>query len=151
MWRVIGLVLLTCIGLSAWAADIRLTMRAEQEVRTLMNGDTLIQTRPVTRTHVGDIVTITLSYQNLSDEEAANVNIDNPIPAGTRFVLGSGFGQGAHFFVSYDNGRTYDDDIQIRHEPVTNVRWTLDNVPAYGQGEVGFQLRVEEASSRFMN
>jgi uncharacterized repeat protein (TIGR01451 family) len=149
MWQVIWLVLLASVGLSAWAADIRLTMRAEQEVRTIMNGETLIRTKPISRTHVGDVVTITLSYENMSNEEASNVNIDNPIPAGTRFVLGSGFGEGAHFFVSYDYGKTYDDDIQIRHESATNVRWTLDTVPAYGKGEVGFQLRVEEANARF--
>ncbi len=151
MRQVIWLVLLASIGLSAWAADIRLTMRAEQEIRTVRNGETLIQTKPVTHTRIGDVVTITLSYENMSNEDASNVTIDNPIPAGSRFVLGSGFGQGAQFYVSYDNGKTYDDDIQIRHEPATNVRWVLDNVPANGRGEVGFQLRVEEANTNFMN
>lgn len=143
-----GVLLLWAGVQTLWAdeADIALTMRAEKATKVVIDGQTLIQLKPVRRLAVGDILTITIAYRNQGDSPAANIHIDNPVPPGTHFVLGSGFGRGALFMVSYDNGRTFEEDIHIRKEPVTHVRWEFDSLPAGVSGEVGFQLHIDEAN-----
>jgi uncharacterized repeat protein (TIGR01451 family) len=99
---------------------------------------------------VGDVILLTLTYKNNEAQEAYNVNIDNPIPAGTRFVRGTGQGKGAVFLVSYDEGSSYEEDVRIHDTPVTNVRWRFDNIPANAEGEVSFELQVEKADHKLM-
>lgn len=144
-----GLVL--CLAMqAAWAleADISLSMRAEKATTIVVDGQKLVQLKPVRRLAVGDILNITLNYHNNSPADAANIRIDNPIPAGTRFVLGSGYGQGAVFLVSYDNGATFEEDIHMRKEAVTHVRWEFNELAGNAVGEVGFQLRIEDINAR---
>ena len=88
--------------------------------------------------------TISGYVKNNENQEAYNVNIDNPIPAGTRFVQGSGKGAGAVFLVSYDNGDSYEENIRIHETPVTHVRWRFENLAADAAGEVSFELQVEK-------
>lgn len=149
MLRVLWLALITSISLPVLAAaNITLTMRAEQEIRTVINDEVLIRYKAIQRVRVGDVVTITINYHNDSDSDAHNVKIDNPIPTGARFVLGSGFGEKAQFLVSYDNGLSFDDDIKIRKDAVTHVRWLVDDIPARTQGEVGFKLYIEDNNAQ---
>ena len=77
------------IGLSSLthAADVSLTMRAEKEVPVTIQGATVPMLKPVRRINVGDVILLTLTYKNNEAQEAYNVNIDNPIPAGTRLSL----------------------------------------------------------------
>ena len=102
MWRKLGLMTLLSMSGYLYAADIALTMRAEKRSTVVVNGETLLIHKAITRINVGDVITIVLNYQNKSSDDAYNVHIDNPIPAGTRFILGSGFGKEAVFLVSYD-------------------------------------------------
>lgn len=139
-------VLLTSLSLitSSFAADVSLRMRAEKEVPVTIQGATIPMLKPVTRINVGDVLVMTLSYKNNESQEAYNVNIDNPIPAGTRFMRGSGKGVGAVFLVSHDNGDSYEEDVRIHDTPVTNVRWRFENLAANAEGEVSFELQVEK-------
>ena len=102
------------------------------------------------RINVGDELTLVLNYTNTSDDDAYNVHIDNPIPAGTRFILGSGFGKEAVFLVSYDGGISYEEDFKVHNAPVTHVRWQFENLTGNAQGEVGFQLQVERADHKLL-
>ena len=142
------LLLLSCN--QAIAADISLTMRAEKEVPVTIQGTTVPMLKAVKRIAVGDTLVITLGYQNNEESEAYNINIDNPIPAGTRFMAGTGFGKGAVFLVSYDNGASYEEDIRVHNTPVTHVRWRFESLPAKATGDVGFQLQVERADHQLM-
>ena len=132
---------------SALAADVSLTMRAEKEVPITIQGATIPMLKPVKKISVGDVLVMTLSYKNNETQEAYNVNIDNAIPKGTRFIHGSGKGAGAVFLVSYDNGESYEEDIRIHDTPVTNIRWRFENLAAQAQGEVSFELKVETADN----
>lgn len=146
MWRKLGLVSLLALSNYLYAGDIELTMRAEKESTVNVNGEILTVRQPVKRINVGDVLTIVLNYSNNNPDDTFNIHIDNPIPAGTRFVLGSGFGKDATFLVSYDGGVSYVDDIHINKKPVTHVRWLFDTVPAHKKGEVGFKLEIERAN-----
>ncbi|MBL0230569.1 MAG: hypothetical protein IPP76_07125 [Moraxellaceae bacterium] len=98
--KIASLLCLIGMGLSlpADAADVSLTMRAEKEVPVTIQGITVPMLKPVRRINVGDVIVISLSYKNNEEQEAYNVNIDNPIPAGTRFMRGTGQGKGAVFW-----------------------------------------------------
>lgn len=140
-----------CLGLqTAWAegADISLSMHADKVIKVTIGGQTMVQLKPARRLTVGDVLNITLRYTNNSPASAANIHIDNPIPAGTRFVLGSGYGKGAIVLVSYDNGLTFEEDIHMRKEAVTHVRWEFDSIPGNASGEVGFQLHIDDINAR---
>ena len=150
MWRKLGLMTLLSMSGYLYAADIALTMRAEKRSTVVVNGETLLIHKAITRINVGDVITIVLNYQNKSSDDAYNVHIDNPIPAGTRFILGSGFGKEAVFLVSYDGGITYEEDFKVHNAPVTHVRWQFENLAANAQGEVGFQLQVERADHKLL-
>ena len=146
MWRKLGLICLLALSSDLYADGIELTMHAEKESTININGETLTVRQPVKRINVGDELTLVLNYTNNSNDDIFNIHIDNPIPAGTRFILGSGFGKDATFLVSYDGGVSYVDDIHINKKPVTHVRWLFDSVPAHKKGEVGFKLEIERAN-----
>ncbi|HQV80291.1 MAG: DUF11 domain-containing protein [Agitococcus sp.] len=150
--KIASLLCLIGIGFSSltYAADVSLTMRAEKEVPVTIQGATVPMLKPVRRINVGDVILLTLTYKNNEAQEAYNVNIDNPIPAGTRFVRGTGQGKGAVFLVSYDEGASYEEDVRIHDTPVTNVRWRFENLPANSEGEVSFELQVEKADHKLM-
>lgn len=150
MWHKLGLITLLAVSGHLFAADIGLTMHAEKRSTVMINGETLSIHKPVTRINVGDVLTVVLNYTNKSQDDAFNVHIDNPIPAGTRFILGSGFGKDAVFLVSYDGGMTYEEDFKIHNTPVTHIRWQFENLAGNAQGEVGFQLQVERADHKLL-
>lgn len=149
MYRLLVLTMMF-ISSHVFAADISLTMRAEKEIPINIQGSIVPILKPIHKVNVGDTIVITLNYKNNEAQEAYNVNIDNPIPVGTRFVSGSGFGKGAVFLVSYDNGASYEEDIRVHNTPVTHVRWRFESLPAKATGEVGFQLQVERADHQLM-
>ena len=135
---------------TTFAADISLTMHAEKEVPVTIQGSVVPMLKPVRKVNVGDTLVITLRYKNNENQEAYNVNIDNPIPVGTRFISGSGAGKGAVFYVSYDNGESYEEDIRVHNKPVTHVRWSFENLAANAEGEVSFNLKIEKADHQLM-
>ena len=150
MWMKYGLLCLLALSGYLYAGDIELTIRAEKESTINVNGEILTVRQPVKRINVGDELTLVLNYTNTSDDDAYNVHIDNPIPAGTRFILGSGFGKEAVFLVSYDGGISYEEDFKVHNAPVTHVRWQFENLTGNAQGEVGFQLQVERADHKLL-
>ena len=95
MWMKYGLLCLLALSGYLYAGDIELTIRAEKESTINVNGEILTVRQPVKRINVGDELTLVLNYTNTSDDDTFNIHIDNPIPAGTRFVLGSGCIQGS--------------------------------------------------------
>ena len=143
-------VLAMLLSSTTFAADISLTMHAEKEVPVTIQGSVVPMLKPVRKVNVGDTLVITLRYKNNENQEAYNVNIDNPIPAGTRFISGSGSGKGAVFYVSYDNGVSYEEDIRVHNTPVTHVRWSFENLTANAEGEVSFHLKIEKADHQLM-
>jgi uncharacterized repeat protein (TIGR01451 family) len=98
----------------------------------------------------GESVVYTITFQNISDEPAANVVITNPISEDLTYVSGSAFGPGTVIQFSTDGGQNYaaadeltviDDGVSRPAGPddFTHIRWVMQNELAVGaQGTARF-------------
>ena len=98
----------------------------------------------------GESVVYTITFQNISDEPAANVVITNPISEDLTYVDGSAFGPGTVIQFSTDGGQDFaaadeltvvDDGMSRPAGPddFTHIRWVMQNELAVGaQGTARF-------------
>lgn len=98
----------------------------------------------------GESVVYTITFQNISDEPAANVVITNPIAEDLTYVDGSAFGPGTVIQFSTDGGQNFaaadeltviDDGVSRPAGPddFTHIRWVMQNELAVGaQGTARF-------------
>ena len=98
----------------------------------------------------GESVVYTITFQNISDEPAANVVITNPISEDLTYVDGSAFGPGTVIQFSTDGGQNFaaadeltviDDGMSRPAGPddFTHIRWVMQNELAVGaQGTARF-------------
>ena len=98
----------------------------------------------------GESVVYTITFQNISDEPAANVVITNPISEDLTYVDGSAFGPGTVIQFSTDGGQNFaaadeltviDDGVSRPAGPddFTHIRWVMQNELAVGaQGTARF-------------
>ena len=114
---------------------------------------------PLTQINSGDIVIYTINYVNTGDEAATNAYLDDPIPKGTVYIPGSAFGDNADIIFSIDGGKTFKKPSMLTYEvklpngkaekkvaspeQYTNIRWTISTIPARGNGQVGFKVKVK--------
>ncbi|MCD6220894.1 DUF11 domain-containing protein [bacterium] len=75
----------------------------------------------------GGIITYTISYKNVGNVQAENVNITDQLPQGTSYVSGSATNGGIL------NGRT--------------LKWNIGILPAGSEGEVSFKVKVSSLTS----
>ena len=122
----------------------------KQEVTVNDSGEA--ETRLVAADSVvpGESVVYTITFQNISDEPAANVVITNPISEDLTYVNGSAFGPGTVIQFSTDGGQNYaaadeltviDDGVSRPAGPddFTHIRWVMQNELAVGaQGTARF-------------
>jgi uncharacterized repeat protein (TIGR01451 family) len=87
----------------------------------------------------GDIIRYTLLAENTSNQEAHNVELVDPIPFGTEYVLGSAEGKNTTILYSIDGGGTYvqqptievlDEQGRVVKKPApasmyTHVKWII--------------------------
>ena len=125
------------------------------------------EVRPIIRDGHGDLVTrpgdqiqYTLAATNLGDEPAYEVELLDPIPKGTEYVIGSATGEGVVFFYSIDGGHSYQEstptyDLQLpdgtiekepaRAEMYSHVKWRFTHPIQPGASEaVILRVRVED-------
>jgi len=98
----------------------------------------------------GESVVYTITFQNISDEPAANVVITNPISEDLTYVDGSAFGPGTVIQFSTDGGQNFaaadeltviDDGVSRPAGPddFTHIRWVMQRELAVGaQGTARF-------------
>ena len=122
----------------------------KQEVTVNDSGEA--ETRLVAADSVvpGESVVYTITFQNISDEPAANVVITNPISEDLTYVDGSAFGPGTVIQFSTDGGQNFaaadeltviDDGASRPAGPddFTHIRWVMQNELAVGaQGTARF-------------
>ncbi len=122
----------------------------KQEVTVNDSGEA--ETRLVAADSVvpGESVVYTITFQNISDEPAANVVITNPISEDLTYVDGSAFGPGTVIQFSTDGGQNFAaaDELTVIDEGVsrpagphdfTHIRWVMQNELAVGaQGTARF-------------
>ncbi len=122
----------------------------KQEVTVNDSGEA--ETRLVAADSVvpGESVVYTITFQNISDEPAANVVITNPISEDLTYVDGSAFGPGTVIQFSTDGGQNFaaadeltviDDGVSRPAGPddFTHIRWVMQRELAVGaQGTARF-------------
>ena len=102
----------------------------------------------------GDVVIYTTTVENISDEGAENVVVNNPVPEHLSYVAGSAFAPGMVIEFSVDGGATYapaeeltvDEGGQTRAataDDFTHIRFVMQGELAAGaQGIARFRARL---------
>ena len=143
----------------AWAAPkIEIDLTAEVEVEETVDGKVVTKRIPAAEAEPGQMIFYTLTYRNSGNEQATNVNLNDPIPKETMYVAGSAFGEGTTITFSADGGKTYQAETNVTYksknangsmsektatpDQFTNIRWTVQTVPAGFGGIVGFEAMV---------
>jgi uncharacterized repeat protein (TIGR01451 family) len=155
----VAALMLVVLPLAAWAQPkISITIKAEKEVSVTIKGKQTKKKIAAKGVQPGEEIIYTLSYVNSGTEAAKDVNISDPIPAGTAYIPGSASEVGDLAF-SIDKGKSYkkptlltyeskggDGQMQKRvasPEDYTDIRWRIPSVPAGGKGSVNFKVKVK--------
>ena len=109
-------------------------------------------------TRPGDVIRYTLTATNRGRDPAYNVEIVDPIPEGTEYVIGSAAGEGMALSYSIDGGRFYqeppvtyevrrpDGAVEKRPAPAgmyTHVKWRVTRpIPPGGRASATLRVRV---------
>lgn len=146
-----GMLLLT--GLPAHARpDLKMTMVTEKELTVVKAGKTVVTRVPARQSMPGEVLVYTLNYRNVGNEKTTLVNVDNPLPVGTRYMADSATGATVNF--SVDGGKTYGaPEHLMKIEPkkrskaqvsdYTNIRWVLGEILPGQSGKLSYRVRVE--------
>lgn len=138
---------------------VSLEIEAEKQItRVTEAGEKETVYVPADNVAPGDEVRYRITYTNSGDSAARNVNVDNPIPEGTRYQSDSAWG-GAERLFSIDNGATYKRPSSLTWQRRNNqgeqqqetaspeqynaVRWVVEEIPAGTSGDVGFSVIVQ--------
>jgi uncharacterized repeat protein (TIGR01451 family) len=133
---------------------VSISITAEKEVTV----NKVTKKVAATTMNPGDVIFYTLNYINSGDDAATSAVLDDPIPAGTVYILGSAYGEGADIIFSID-GKTFKKpslltyEIKNRNgslekrtaspEEYTHIRWVIPKIAAGAKGNVGFQVRIK--------
>jgi len=159
--RIAGFILaaIVALPLAAWGQpNVAITIKAQKEVSVTVNGKQVKKKIAAKGVQPGDEIIYTLAYVNSGTEAAKDVVISDPIPAGTIFIPGSASEVGDLTF-SIDKGKSYkratlltyeikanDGSMQKRvasPDDYTDIRWTINLIPAGGKGSVNFKVKVK--------
>lgn len=137
--------------------QVSLAMKAETDVLVKKEGKVVRKRVAAKNVAPGKTVFYTVTYKNDGDQKATDVVIDNPIPAGAKYLPGSATGDGEITF-SIDKGKTFNKPTLLTYQvkdgqkPVrkvaspdeyTNIRWVIPAVDAGKQGQVGYQVVIK--------
>jgi len=157
-----GIMLLLCLmalpAMSWAAAEVKVSVSAEQEISVTENGETRSERIPASNAKPGDELIYTVNYRNAGDETATNVIIEDPIPANSIYVGGSNIAPGVETSFSIDGGKSFSDPGSLTYEvrtadgvhesmaepsKYTHIRWILDELSAGESGHTSFRVRVK--------
>ena len=157
--RILAVCIATALMLSAaqaqQAGSIELKNIAEIEIETKdAQGKVERKRAPVAKAVPGTEVFYTTTFKNIGTRPAANIVINNPVPANTTLVAGSVFGANTDISYSVD-GKTFatPDKLKVTGKDGTEVaatatdytaiRWTYKGDLAAGKAEVaGFRTVI---------
>ncbi len=147
---------LCCLSI-AYADPISLTMTAQEEiVRVNAEGEKVIEYIEAESVIPNDILLYTITYENVGQETAENLVINNPIPADMKYLADSAAGEDTIIRFSIDNGNSFDfpgnlfitlDDGSKRQAlagEYTNIQWRLDkSLPVKASGKVTYRAQLK--------
>ncbi|MGH8492671.1 MAG: hypothetical protein ACRERR_06130 [Moraxellaceae bacterium] len=134
--------------------ELQMNMVAEKEVTVTESGKKVVKRVPAQSSAPGEVLIYTLNYKNIGDEKATAVNVDNPLPNGTRYMANTASGAEGQINFSVDGGKTYGKPEQLAVQKsgkkakaeapdYTNIRWVLGEVKPGQTGQLGFRAQVE--------
>ena len=150
-----ALVALPVVSVAAHAQpELQMKMVTEKEITVIEKGRKVVKRVPAQSTASGEVLIYTLNYKNVGNEKATTVNVENPLPNGTRYLANSATGAQAQVHFSVDGGKTYakpeklavrKDGKKVRAEAFeyTNIRWMLGEIRPGQSGQLGFSAQVE--------
>lgn len=155
----LGLLALPFVSTAVYAKpEIQLTMTAEKEVAVTEGGKKVVKRVPAQTSAPGEVLIYTLNYKNVGDEKATAVKVDNPLPAGARYVADSASGANAEITFSVDGGKTFARPEQLTVEKTkagqkekaradavdyTTIRWVISEIGPGKSGQLGFRAQVQ--------
>lgn len=158
-FAVLGLLLLPLMGAAAHAKpDLQMNMVAEKEVTVTEAGKKVLKRVPAEKTLPGDVLVYTMSYKNAGDEKAVAVKVDDPLPAGVKYLANSASGANTQISFSADGGASFASPDQVMVEKVkagkkekakagavdyTHIRWVITEVLPGQGGQLGFRAVVQ--------
>lgn len=145
--------------LGAWAKpEVVINIKAEKEVIVTENNKPVKKVVEAKDIFPGETITYTLFYENKGSDAAANVVINDPIPAGTAYIPGTASEVGDLAF-SIDKGKSYKKPSLLTYEVTsregknekrvaspeeyTHIQWTIPSVAPGAKGSVNFKIKVK--------
>lgn len=157
IFLIISLVALTTPALAK--PVLKIDLQAEAEIVEIIDGKEVIKTVQVDEISSGQTIIYSLTVSNSGDQPATKVKVNDPIPEGTAYIVGSIFGDDADVTYSIDDGKSYKkptllsyrfkkadgsfEDRQAIPDQYTHIQWLLEIVPAGSSRTVGFKALVK--------
>lgn len=138
--------------------QLQMSVVAEKEVQVTEGGKQVTKRVKTDKSAPGETLIFTLNYKNTGDEKAVDVKLDNPLPAGTRYIADSASGANAQVSFSVDGGKSFAKADQLSVEKVvggkkdkvraqpgdyTTIRWIISEVQPGQGGQVSFRAQVQ--------
>ena len=144
---------------TAGTPKIEVSVLVEREiVKTAADGTQVVERKPVTAAHPGDVLVYTLTASNAGDGPALEARIEDPLPSGTELIVDSLEHGQAVATASLDGGTTWQEypatvertgvDGRVERVPAapsayTHLRWTLAGPLGPGESkDVRFKVRI---------
>ena len=134
-------------------ADVKIKSLVEKEITVTEDGRKVTRLVPVPFGAIASSFKLyfTLMITNEGDEVATNVMVDNPIPPGTIYAIGSATGEKGVVSCSIDSGATFhnENEQQFHQGRCTDIRWEIDDMPSGSSCKLCFQVFVSSIATSF--
>lgn len=107
MCLAISLGLLSTTASAESTGHIKLTSKVEKMVMVNQNGKQVPTYIPAAKVLPGETIQYSTYLQNISQQSADGISIDNPIPAHTVYLANSAYGKNMNITFSVNGGRHY--------------------------------------------
>lgn len=125
---------------------VRIRSIVEEKINAVEHGQKVSRFVQVPPGAIGKGIKLyfTLTIVNEGNEVATNVTVDNPIPPGTFYAIGSATCEEGVVSCSDDEGVSFhseNEQLSARHH-CTDIRWVIDDLPPGSGCKLGFQVIV---------
>ena len=144
------------ISLSAYAAGVEFTNKAEVDITTIKDGKKEVSRIPAKKVAPDGEVIYTTTFKNTIDKPISNIMVTNPIPANMIYSADSATGANTVITFSVDGGKTYNkpENLKIigaegKERPAlaadyNAIRWAYKgNLDAGKSGAAIFKAKVK--------
>ena len=144
------------ISLSAYAAGVEFSNKAEVDITVMKDGKKEVKRVPAKKVAPDGEVIYTTTFKNTIDKPISNIMVTNPVPTNMLYTADSANGANTVITYSVDGGKTYDAPEKLtvagkdaKQRPAqatdfTHIRWIYKGDLATGKSsDVGFKAKVK--------